>query len=329
MANFKILSKENMLYNLKKFCSKKVCAMVKANAYGHGIENVVPLIENEVEFFGVSSLEEAKFVRKFTDKRILICSKILDFKATKEFDIMIDNKSDLIKCLEEGNIKNLHLKINCGMNRYGTNCFYELRKINSLLEDNKVKLKSIYTHFHNLENRKETFLNYQRFQDLREEISQDTMICFGGSGTIDYPFEYDILRLGIGLYGFENKNLKPVMSIRSFVSKIFYAKKSDFVGYGKVGKVYQDSKFAVVPVGYADGLRRNLSTKIECLINGKKYNSFGNICMDCFFLEIDENVKEGDMVEFEDITSLAKKAKTISYEILTGLSNFRGKTIFI
>ena len=165
---------------------------------------------------------------------------------------------------------------------------------------------------------------------MRANITQKCPICFGGSGIFDYDFNFDILRLGIGLYGYGNKNLKPVMSIKSYVCKIFYAKKGEFVGYGKKYRVAKDGFFAVVPVGYGDGLRRNLSGKFCVKIGGKIFRAVGNICMDAFFVKIDETVRVGDEVEImENAQNFAKKCGTISYEILTGFSNFRGKTIVL
>ena len=80
-------------------------------------------------------------------------------------------------------------------------------------------------------------------------------------------------------------------------------------------------------MGYGDGLRRNMSGKFEVFINGKKRKTTGNICMDAFFVEVDESVSIGDeVVVMADAEYMAKKSETISYEILTGFSNFRGKT---
>lgn len=329
MENKKILYKDNLLSNIAKFQDKQLCAMVKSNAYGHGLEDIVKLANEKVEMFGVVNTEEALAVRKLTDKRILICSKNYDAKVCKKnnFEVIVDDENDLQTCVRYGLQDSCHLKINCGMNRFGTKSNLCVYLLNDFLEKYNVKLRSISTHFHTPENRRQTMQDYERFLQLRAEITQNAPICFGGSKLIDYPFDFDILRLGIGMYGYGREGLMPVMEISSFVEKIFYAYVGEFIGYGKKFRVKKAGYFAVVPVGYGDGLKRNLSEKFKVAINGKKYMSVGSICMDAFFVEIDESVKVGDkVVVMSNAESFAKKLGTISYEVLTGFSNLRGKT---
>lgn len=330
MKSQKVLHQDRLIENLSKFKNKKICAMVKANAYGHGLEKIVKMIEKHIDFFGVVNIDEAIAVRRICDKPILICAKVQNYATClkNNFDVVIDDENDLKDFLKHGLKNNLHLKINCGMNRFGVKSVLNLRMINMLLESENVKLKSICTHFPCTENRAQTLKNYDTFLKLREQITQNTALCFGGSGIYSYPFEFDILRLGIGMYGYGQKGLLPVMSVRSYVSKIFYAKKGEFVGYGKKYCVNRGGLFAVVALGYGDGLRRNLSGKFKVKINGKSYHTVGNICMDAFFVKVDENVSVGDVVEvMTDANYLAKIGDTISYEILTGFSNLRGEIL--
>ncbi len=334
MNNYKIINSSNILENLEHYRSKKICAMVKSNAYGHGIAQIVEILEQKVEIFGVVSVEEALAVRKRTSKPILICSKVTDFKTCKKhhFDVMVDDEQDLRRAYENGLGDSLHLKINVGMNRFGVKSNFALRGIDKFLENRNIRLKSIYTHFPRTYDKKSTEQSYRIFEDFLTQISQSQSvpICFGGSGIFDYNFDYDILRVGLGLYGYGEKGLLPVMKILSRVSKIFYAKKGEYVGYGTAFKVTKGSFFAVVPVGYGDGLRRCLSGNFKVKIYGKSYRSVGNICMDAFFVKVDGSVGVGDEVEvMADAEIFAQKAKTIPYEILTGFSNFRGKTIIV
>ncbi len=330
MQNLKVINKQNLISNLKQYDKKKICAMVKANAYGHGLSEVVSIVEPFVDYFGVVNIEEGEKVRKLTDVPILICSKTKEWKkcAKSKLEVIVDNETEIFNCLKYG-LKNLmHLKINCGMNRYGTKSLLNLRMINDLLGEYNITLKSICTHFPCSENKQRTWKNYNNFLRLSCEITQNCLICFGGSGIYNYPFEFDMLRLGIGMYGYGGNKTKPVMSVYSYVSKTFYADTNEYVGYGKNFKVKRRGKFAVVSVGYGDGLRRNLSGRFYVKIKNKFYKAVGNICMDAFFVKVDENVKEGDVVEvMTDANIFAKKTKTISYEILTGFSNLRGKTI--
>lgn len=329
MRNFKYINHDNLISNINHFKSKKICAMVKSNAYGHGLREIVKLIDEHVDMFGVVSVEEAVKVRELTELPILICSKVDDYKTCRKnkIDVMVDDENDLMDCLKKDMRQSIHLKINCGMNRFGVKSPLAMRLINDVLEYEKIKLKSIYTHFSCTDNKKITKNEEKNFQMLRSEITQNAPICFGGSGIFDYDFDFDILRLGIGMYGYGDKNLKPVLKICSYVSKVFFASKGEKIGYGTHFFAHRDTFFAIVPVGYGDGLRRNMSGKFEVFINGKKRKTTGNICMDAFFVEVDESVSIGDeVVVMADAEYMAKKSETISYEILTGFSNFRGKT---
>ena len=150
MKNLKLIYKENLFFNLSCFNSKKICAMVKANAYGHGLKDVVRLIDDKVDYFGVSNVDEGVEVRKISQKPILVCSKVFDFKKCRKhnLEVMIEDEVDIKKCLNNGLKENMHLKINCGMNRFGVGNVLNARIVNDLLEEKNITLKSIYTHFH-------------------------------------------------------------------------------------------------------------------------------------------------------------------------------------
>lgn len=290
------------------------------------------MAKNKASYFGVVNTDEALAVRKLTDKPILICAKVHtdEFKICKKNDleIVVDDENDLKTCLKLGLKDNLHLKIDCGMNRFGVKSVLNCILLNDFLQENEIKLKSICTHFPYTENKTQTTKDYQNFMQMRSQITQNAPLCFGGSGIVKYSFPFDILRVGIGMYGYGQKKLIPVMKICSHVSKIFYAQKGEYIGYGKNYKVSCDGFFAIVPVGYGDGLKRNLSGKFYVKINGKKYPVVGNICMDCFFVKVDESVKVDDNVEvMTNANYLAKKSGTIPYEILTGFSSLRGQTL--
>lgn len=329
MKNYKVINSHNLLHNLSQFNSKKVCAMVKANAYGHGVKQIVSLLSPSVAYFGVANETEGVLVRKYTQKPILVVGRVDDYVLCKKnnLEVMVESVKDLALAQKFGLEKQYHLKINCGMNRFGVKSIDQMQKIDEFLESNHIKLKSVFTHFSDMANAQKTKDQYQRFLMLKSVISQDAPVCFGGSGIIGYPFDFQMIRVGIGLYGYESENLLPVMKIVSFVSKIFVAKRGEYIGYGDKFLVKDDGFYAVVPVGYADGLKRSLAENFCVEIKGKMYRSVGNICMDVFFVMVDESVHENDeVVVMSDAGQLAEKCKTISYEILTGFSSFRGET---
>ncbi len=330
MKNYKILKKKALLANLKRFKSKKICAMVKSNAYGHGVGEIVKMIRDEVDYFGVVSAAEGQKVRKYTDKPILICSKTFDYSSCvrHNLEIMVDDEISIREAVKHKLKDNLHLKIDCGMNRFGVRSEMAAQMINSTLLELDVTLKSIYTHFPNLADKRATQRNYKKFQSIRKCITQQPPISFGGSEVVDYPFEFDMVRLGICMYGYGEPGLLPVMELRSYVEKVFYAKKGENIGYGGAYTVKNGGFFAIVPVGYGDGLARALSGNFSVKINGISRNCVGKICMDCFFMSVDEETKVGDeVVLMQNAEEFAQKLGTISYEVLTGFSNFRGETI--
>lgn len=332
MENLKIINKSSLINNLMFFRSKKICAMVKANGYGHGLKEIVSILQDKVEYFGVVNLDEALQIRKICNTPILLCSKVFDFEMCRRnnIEVMIENERDLKSCVEFGLKDSCHLKVNSGMNRFGVKGEFNLRFLNKYLEENKIKLKSIYTHFSSSENYRQTIKEYTNFMKMRSEIVQNPPVCFGGSGMICYPFKFDMIRVGIGLYGYGNEKLLPVMRVESFVLKVFYAYAGEYIGYGKEYKVKKSGFFAVVSLGYGDGLNRNLSEKLEVIINERKYKLVGKICMDAFFIEADESVKILDrVIVMFNAEEMAKKCNSISYEILTNFSNLRGKTKII
>ena len=329
MENLKILNLENLFANLKQYESKKLCIMVKSNAYGHGLEEIVELLRDRVDYFGVANIEEAIRVRRIASTPGLIVGEVTNFKecAKHNIEFMVDDEVSLRSAINFGVKDKCHLKINCGMNRFGVASTLNMKILDNILCENSVKLKSVYTHFPNTASPKQTEENYQRFLKVKRQLSQVAPVCLGGSDIANYPFEYDMLRLGIGLYGYGSKVLKPVMKLQSYVCRTFYAGAGEYVGYGHACYVETAGKYAVVPVGYGDGFSRRLSGKVSVKINDRKYPVVGNICMDVFFVKIDERVKVGDAVTvMDDAEVFAKKLGTISYEVLTGFSNFRGKT---
>lgn len=329
MKNYKIVNATNLFHNLKQFQSKKVCAMVKSNAYGHGIKEIVSLLSDKVDYFGVVSEIEGAQVRRWTDKPIMICGRVYDYRICKKHNLefMVENLEDVQRAINFGVGDKCHLKINCGMNRFGTKDEKQIDLLDKFLRENKIRLKSIYTHFHFIENKRETEKNYQTFLKLRKHISQNCAICFGGSNIIDYPFDFDMIRVGIGLYGYERDGVLPVMKIVSYIAKIFYVNAGEYVGYGTQYQATHSGFYAVVPIGYGDGLFRSLGDQFAVQINGKRFDVVGNICMDVFFVRIDDSVAVGDQViVMQNADDIAKKLGSISYEVLTNFSKCRATT---
>lgn len=325
MENLKVINSSNLLFNLEKFSDKKICAMVKSNAYGHGLFEIVKILDGKVDYFGVANVVEAQKVRRISNSNILIFGKLTSPKICKRLnaDVVIEDEKDLVQCLKYG-LQNIHLKIDCGMNRFGAKNQIELSMIEKLLIEKNIELKSILTHFPKTKSKNFTLKCLKRFFYLKNFITQTPPISFGGTGISDFQENFDILRVGIGLYGYGNSDLKPVMTIKSYVEKIVTLKKGEMLGYGHILK--KSGIFAILPMGYGDGIRQKAKIKVK--IGDKTFKNEGKLCMDAMFIRVDENVKVGDEVIIMDDAENFEKGVS-AYEVLTNFSKMRGKTIII
>jgi len=174
-----------------------------------------------------------------------------------------------------------------------------------------------------------TFIASQFFEHLDYKPS---IHMLNTSGIINYPeAQFDMVRLGIGLYGFgndiqETDALKNVVSLKSIISQIHLIKKGESVGYNRAFIADKPMKTATIPIGHADGISRKLGNKnYAVLVNNQKANIIGNVCMDMMMIDVTEiDCKEGAVVTLFNsqrmINEMAVNSNTISYEILTGIS---------
>jgi alanine racemase len=240
----------------------------------------------------------------------------------------------------------VHLKIDTGMNRLGFKSDTEIKMaIQLILESSHIKIQSVFSHlaasddssFDNF-----TFEQIARFEEVAKLISElfpykiDRHIL-NSAGIERFPDkQFEMVRLGIGLYGISNTGLplQNIGTLRSTVSQVKKVKSTETVGYSRKGKISEESEIAIVPMGYADGLDRKLGNKNgSAFIHGRRVPIIGNICMDMLMLDVTGlNVKPGEKVEIFgpniSITEVAEKAGTIPYEILTGISQ-RVKRVYL
>ena len=176
------------------------------------------------------------------------------------------------------------------------------------------------------------------FDELIKDLSKLTRPKLGfhllnTSGVFNYPKkQYDSVRIGLGLYGYSNnfvwdKELKPVFELKSPIIQIKKVPKGRYVGYDFGQKTERESLIASIPIGHADGISRNFGGKnINVLVNNKKCSIIGNICMDILMIDVTNVVcKTGDFALIfgpqNSASKISKKAGTISYELLSGISN--------
>ena len=329
----------------------KLMVMVKALAYGAGAVQIAHLLQYEgVDSLGVAYLDEAIELREngITLPIMIMNPEFPDFSLFEKYNLEAEifSLESLEHFLESGSKVGIHLKIETGMNRLGFQ-ESELDSLITILEKNpQLSISGIFTHFSSSDAPEEdlyTHLQAKKFNDAYNKLAnqigfQPTKHAVNSWGIVRFPeYHFDMVRLGIGLYGYYPEKLLKVESIselKTHITQIKTLKKGDSVGYSRQGRVAQDSKIAIIPIGYADGYRRDFGNGNAWVsINGQKARTIGNICMDMTMIDVTGfNVQVHDEVtvfgESPSIGQLAKYANTIPYEILTNVSD-RVKRIFV
>ena len=344
-----VVSKEALLTNIGEvrriLGNKKICLMVKANAYGHGVERIYNLIHNNVDFFGVSNVNEAEQLYSLNKNlKILIVGKTKNFKSCAEhgFSFIVEGREHFEKLLEflkkspsSASCIKIHLKVNCGMNRLGITSPKEFREIYQKALDLEIFIEGIAAHFSTADSDNKIFdLQNKKLEEFIAQIPkrQKPIISVGGSGIVfqkllGKQINFNMARLGLVLYGYGPRqlNLKPALSVVSHLIKVYDVSKGEYVGYGRGFLAEGDMKVGIVPLGYGDGISRGLSNKFSVWIGGKRARSIGYICMDMFFVDLTGiDAKEGDeVVVFKDAKKWAQVLGTIEYEVLTNLALIR------
>ena len=327
----------------------KMLVLVKANAYGHGaVEFAKMMTEAGADYLAVAYPVEGMELREAgIHKPILVLTAGTDF-----FNEIIDNNLEpsipntsaldiLCKTLEERDIRNfpIHIKLDTGMHRLGF-MTSELAKLEDYLsKTDRVRVKSIFSHLaasDEPENDDFTLGQIKLFQQnagtLSDSLGYKPMWHILNSAGIErFPqYQFDMVRLGIGIYGISalpGVQLAPVASLKCKILQIKHLKPEDgTVGYGRHGKIAPEGTVtATIPVGYADGIDRLLGCgRASFLLNGKRVPTIGNICMDMCMLDITGvEAKVGDTVTIfgkePTISELAEIMGTIPYEILTSV----------
>lgn len=343
--------KKNFSYLRSLATKSKMMAVVKADGYGHGAVQISKSLlnsENPPEYFAVALVEEGIEIR-----RAGIEIPVLVFDPLNEKNIRSLIKYNLLATIndesqlqffngENSNQLKVHLKIDTGMGRVGIEPKKSIQFLQSLKKVG-VEVEGIYTHFASADADADfTNLQIKRFDKIlseirKEKIQTGLVHASNSSALLHYPAaNYDCVRPGLSLYGFTpnwkdplSKNLFPLLQIKSYVSTVRFFNKDESVSYGRKYILKKRSKIISVPIGYADGLSRALTNKMECIIGEKKYPQAGTVTMDRIMFDVgNENINAGDEVILigqsgnQSITAwdLAKKLKTIPYEITCGIS---------
>ena len=334
--------------------TKMVC-MVKASAYGAGSYEIAKTLQDcRVDYLAVAVADEGSELRKagITRSIIVMNPELSAFKTMFDYKLEPEVYSfsllnELIKAAEKEGVTNfpIHIKLDTGMHRLGFAPSDIPELVNRLKRQTAVIPRSVFSHLVGSDGAQ--FDSFTRMQiekfEQASELLQNSFnhkilrhIC-NTAGIERYPgAQFDMVRLGLGLYGvcpFTNRILHNVSTLKTTILQIHDVPQDETVGYSRKGRLSRDSRIASIPIGYADGLNRRLGNgNAYCLVNGQKAPYVGNICMDVCMIDVtDIDCKEGDkVVIFGDglpVTVLSDILGTIPYEILTSVSN-RVKRIY-
>jgi alanine racemase len=351
----------NLVSNLNYFKrlllpTTKIMVMVKAFSYGLGTYEVAKLLEeNKVDYLGVANTYEGIELRNAGIKLPIMVMK----PEVDSFDLVIENQltptifslfslKKLIDSVSDSSPLIISLKIDTGMHRLGFD-ENEIPELLSILNKNPfLKIESIFSHLAASDDKAHnefTLNQIERFKYISQSILSQfdysiVLHILNSNGIINYnDAQFNMVRLGIGLYGVcsdieTQKQLKPVSTLKSKIAQIKTIKKGETIGYNRIGLAKENMKIATIPVGYADGLSRELSNgNWSMIVNGSRAPIIGNVCMDMVMIDVTKiDCMEGDSaLIFSDqntISEMANKIETIPYEILTSYSP-RVKRVFL
>ena len=344
---------KNNYKKLQQISKTPVMPIVKANAYGHGLEEVSKHLEQAgAEIFGVARIEEALILREYGIK-----SKILVLGYTSPYRIQdaIDNnisltvfdfnvaKSYLAVLKKAKSRLNIHVKVDTGMGRLGVPYIDFITFIKFIAQKNFFQIEGLFTHFACAD---EPDKPYTKEQNGKFSIILDNIEALGlhprmihaanSAATLNFPeTHYDFVRCGIALYGLDPSPTSrlpagfiPALTWKSRLISIKILPKNHGVSYGFAYRTKKEEKIGVIAAGYGDGLRRRPGN--EVLIHGKKAIIIGNVCMDQCVVKLDEipEAKIGDeviLIGDQDgvnisATDIAEKWGTINYEVVCGMA---------
>ncbi|MBO7554038.1 MAG: bifunctional UDP-N-acetylmuramoyl-tripeptide:D-alanyl-D-alanine ligase/alanine racemase [Bacteroidaceae bacterium] len=343
-----------MIANLNHYRSflkpetKMVC-MVKASAYGAGSYEVAKTLqEHRVDYLAVAVADEGSELRKagITANILIMNPELTAFKTMFDYHLEPEVYSfhlldELVKAAEKEGVTNfpIHIKLDTGMHRLGFLPDEIPALIARLKAQNAVMPRSVFSHFVGSDSPQ--FDAFTRRQiAVFDKVSSELQAAFphkilrhicNTAGIERFPeAQYDMVRLGLGLYGINpinNGTLHNISTLKTTILQIHEVPADETVGYSRRGELKRTSRIAAIPIGYADGLNRHLGRgNAYCLVNGQKAKYVGNICMDVCMIDVtDIDCKEGDQVEiFGDhlpVHVLSDALDTIPYEVLTGISN--------
>ncbi len=334
----------------------KFLAVIKANAYGHGIIEVGRAAADcGADFLGVAIPEEGERLRQAgVQTPILVLGGLLPESA--ELVVQHDLRPTVFSCeiltalqrfaSQQGKVCPIHIKVDTGMNRIGVKTPEELEAILSMARTcENISVEGLFTHFAVSEIADKTFTlqqaqRFENFAALTRKMGFSPMLHASNSGgTLDLPqLQFDMVRVGIAMYGVhpgpgcgKDVPLHPVLTWKTHVVHIKNIQPGDTVSYGRTYMAGSTRRVATLPVGYGDGYKRCLSNGAQVLIHGLRAPVIGAVCMDQLMVDVtdipdvglgDEAVLLGRQGEGNiSADEMAGWADTISYEVLLSIND--------
>lgn len=317
------VSRANLLHNVDVIRKKigpdvRIAAVVKANAYGHGYNEVASILEMEgISFLAVHSFEEALYLKENEfSARILIVGYTpmdqLNEAVERKFHLTVYNLETLrmLKSFKGNHCARVHLKLETGTNRQGID-EKDLPKFLEILKTNdNMRLTGVSMHFANIEDTTDhsyathQLERYNKLVAMIEKAGFKIRLKHTASSAASLLFaktHFDMIRFGISLYGLwpsketylsyrlaggENDLLKPALTWKAKISQIKKVPRDSFIGYGCTYRTTADAKIGVLPIGYFDGYDRKLSNLGYVLIKGRRAPVRGRVCMDNIMVDI-------------------------------------------
>ena len=353
-----------MAHNLNQYRSRlnkgvKLMAMVKAFAYGSGSAEVANLVQfHKADYLAVAYADEGVELRKAGISLPIMVMNVDE--AAFETIVQNDLEPELFSFnifesfnsfLQHEGLQQypVHIKLDTGMHRLG----FEEKDLPVLLpmlqHNHHIAVRSVFTHLAASEDPLEDVFTHQQSQvfenccrQIKEALGYNFIMHLSNSAAIfrKTSLQYDMVRLGIGLYGIDSSNtfqssLQTVATLKTTIAQLRNVKAGDTVGYNRRGEVQRDSLIATIRIGYADGFNRKLGYgNGKVFINNKLVPTIGTVSMDMTMIDVTDvpDVSEGDEVEIFGsnipVQQVAKWCDTIPYEILAGISQ-RVKRIYI
>lgn len=314
----------------------RIMAVVKADAYGHGATEVADHIEDRVGAFAVNDIQEGIELREHGITKPILVFAVPEKSSASQY--RMHNLTATVSAFEHfdwlPNGTSFHLNFDTGMGRLG---FLpdEAEEISALISDHPTLFcTGIYSHFATADSpSSEQVLKQQSiFKEIRSYFSDELATHIANTGATAFydTKQFNMVRLGIGLYGYppdeqEISGITPILDWQSRLVQVKRVAKKNSVSYGANWTAPRAGNLGIIPVGYDDGLKRSLSAKMKVRIEGNIYDVVGTITMNYCMVYLDDDYYEpGTMVELlydkNNAASWASSIDTIPYEILTSIN---------